>query len=296
MKLRRIFALSPDCHVPGSRYSLVWRNHFYDGLRDSGLEVILPAGINFMSIPKTIHYCWLSNDPWEDIYKKCFATWATFLPDYKFVLWDLSKPVNSNFFNKMIRKEKWAFASDYLRLHALYFHGGIYLDLDIEVVKTFDSLLNHQCFFGREDAQKLGCHIIGSQKNNTFIKECLDYYDSSFKLKMSNPPTMPRIVTRLAYKHGLKNENSIQTLKNDISIYSSSFFAPLHYSDRFNENPRKFLSQDSYCIHYWHHGWSWLSSKSILRHISNQPWLFMNVQDWKRFLKILIQKLLNKSS
>jgi len=116
------------------------------------------------------------------------------------------------------------------------------------------------------------------------------------KLKMSNPPTMPRIVTRLAYKHGLKNENSIQTLKNDISIYSSSFFAPLHYSDRFNENPRKFLSQDSYCIHYWHHGWSWLSSKSILRHISNQPWLFMNVQDWKRFLKILIQKILNKSS
>ena len=47
MKLRRVFALSPDCHVPGSRYGLVWRRHFYDGLRDSGLEVIIPKGLNF---------------------------------------------------------------------------------------------------------------------------------------------------------------------------------------------------------------------------------------------------------
>ena len=47
MKLRRIFALSPDCHVPGSRYGPVWRRHFYDGLRDSGLEVIIPRGLNF---------------------------------------------------------------------------------------------------------------------------------------------------------------------------------------------------------------------------------------------------------
>jgi len=47
MKLRRIFALAPDCHVPGSRYGVVWRNHFYDGLRDSGLEVIFPTGLNF---------------------------------------------------------------------------------------------------------------------------------------------------------------------------------------------------------------------------------------------------------
>ena len=47
MKLRRVFALAPDCHVPGSRYGQVWRRNFYDGLRDSGLEVISPRGVNF---------------------------------------------------------------------------------------------------------------------------------------------------------------------------------------------------------------------------------------------------------
>lgn len=47
MKLRRVFALVPDCHVPGWRYGTVWRNHFYDGLRQAGLTVHLPANIDF---------------------------------------------------------------------------------------------------------------------------------------------------------------------------------------------------------------------------------------------------------
>jgi hypothetical protein len=47
MKLRRVFALVPDCHVAGWRYSEVWRRHFYDGLKQAGIEVILPHDIDF---------------------------------------------------------------------------------------------------------------------------------------------------------------------------------------------------------------------------------------------------------
>ena len=47
MKLHRVFALVPDCHVPGWRYSGVWRRHFYDGLKQAGVEVVLPRGIDF---------------------------------------------------------------------------------------------------------------------------------------------------------------------------------------------------------------------------------------------------------
>ena len=36
--------------------------------------------------------------------------------------------------------KKWAFASDYIRLHALYEEGGIYLDTDVYVRKRFDEL------------------------------------------------------------------------------------------------------------------------------------------------------------
>ncbi len=42
----RIFALSPDCHVPG-RYARVWQRHFYEGLQGVVPEVVLPAGLDF---------------------------------------------------------------------------------------------------------------------------------------------------------------------------------------------------------------------------------------------------------
>lgn len=47
MKLGRVFALVPDCHVAGWRYSGVWQKHFYDGLKQAGVDVVLPRGIDF---------------------------------------------------------------------------------------------------------------------------------------------------------------------------------------------------------------------------------------------------------
>ena len=47
MKLQRVFALVPDCHVTGWRYGSVWRKHFYEGLQSAGVEVIIPRGMNF---------------------------------------------------------------------------------------------------------------------------------------------------------------------------------------------------------------------------------------------------------
>lgn len=47
MKLRRIFALVPDCHVTGWRYAAVWRKHFYEGLVQAGLSIVLPRNVDF---------------------------------------------------------------------------------------------------------------------------------------------------------------------------------------------------------------------------------------------------------
>ncbi len=47
MKLRRVFALVPDCHVAGWRYAEVWRRHFYDGLAQAGVSVALPRDVDF---------------------------------------------------------------------------------------------------------------------------------------------------------------------------------------------------------------------------------------------------------
>jgi hypothetical protein len=47
VKVARVFAVVPDCHVEGWRFGALWRTHFYDGLRSTGADVILPQGIRF---------------------------------------------------------------------------------------------------------------------------------------------------------------------------------------------------------------------------------------------------------
>ena len=42
-------------------------------------------------IPKIIHYCWLSNDPYPEELKRCMDTWKKKLPDYEFILWNFDK-------------------------------------------------------------------------------------------------------------------------------------------------------------------------------------------------------------
>ena len=104
-------------------------------------------------IPKVIHYCWLSNDPYPDKIRKCMDTWKKVLPDYQIKLWntenfDMSKA--PAYVREAFEQRKWAFASDYIRMYALYTEGGVYLDSDVKVLKSFDEFLNYKFFTSLE--------------------------------------------------------------------------------------------------------------------------------------------------
>ncbi len=73
------------------------------------------------------------------------------MPEYEIKRWDVSNsPVNIDWVKESLKKKKWAFASDYIRLYALYHEGGIYLDTDVFVKKDFSMLLTTDFFTGIE--------------------------------------------------------------------------------------------------------------------------------------------------
>lgn len=84
--------------------------------------------------------------------RHCIDSWRRVLPDYEIVLWDTKRfDVNSvPWVKEAFAAKKYAFASDYIRAYALYHEGGIYLDSDVEVLKTFDPLLQYKSFIGFE--------------------------------------------------------------------------------------------------------------------------------------------------
>ena len=140
-------------------------------------------------IPKIIHYCWLSNDPFPDDITACIYSWKKHLPDYEFMLWNFSRfDIESSLWVKQaFYARKYAFAADYIRMYALYHYGGVYLDCDVEVLKSYDDLLHLPYFVGMERARNsfeveskdeiaIEAATIGFEPKHPLLKEMLDYY------------------------------------------------------------------------------------------------------------------------
>ena len=131
-------------------------------------------------IPKIIHYCWLSNDPISKDLKKYMKSWKEKLYDYEFILWDLNRfDLNRSLWVKQaFEAKKYAFAADYIRLYAVYNYGGIYMDMDVEVIKSFNDLLRNDYILGYEAAKGLEAGVFGAPKKAPWVKEVLEYYTS----------------------------------------------------------------------------------------------------------------------
>ena len=131
-------------------------------------------------IPKIIHYCWFGGKPLPPDLQKCLDSWEK-LDGYTIMRWDESNcSFNENdFVRKTYADRQLGFIGDYYRLKAVYEYGGIYLDTDVKINKSFDPLLKHTAFLNFIFDCSVGTAIIGSEKGNPYIKGLLDMYDRS---------------------------------------------------------------------------------------------------------------------
>jgi mannosyltransferase OCH1-like enzyme len=98
-------------------------------------------------------------------------TWEKALWDYEFILWNFDKfnIHDSLWVKQAFEAKKYAYAADYIRLYAVYNYGGIYLDMDVEVLKPFDNLLKNEVMMAYEDKSKAieaGC--LGAEKHSPY--------------------------------------------------------------------------------------------------------------------------------
>ena len=103
-------------------------------------------------IPKIIHFVWVGMAPKPELVVRCIESWHTHCPDYKIIEWgntQLAKVENA-YVREAAEAGKWAFVSDYLRLHALFEHGGFYFDSDLEVTAPVDKFRSYDFLSGFE--------------------------------------------------------------------------------------------------------------------------------------------------
>ncbi len=215
-------------------------------------------------IPKIVHYCWLSGEPFPELIDRCIKTWKENLPDYEFVLWDTKKfDVNSNLYVKQAYEaKKYAFASDYIRLYALYNYGGIYLDSDIQIFKSFDDLLNRTAFTGFENNQTVAAWLLASEKGNPLFAELLSHYDNrSFLFPNGTFDMTPNVkpITKTLVKQGLILNGKYQEL-NMITVFPRTYFCPMLPD---SEEPDCY-SENTYAQHMFNAGWVDTDQKALI--------------------------------
>lgn len=207
-------------------------------------------------IPKIIHYCWFSGDKYPDSIKRCIKSWKKELPDYEIRLWNgYSFDFDSiPFVKRCIEMRKWAFAADYIRLYAVYTYGGIYLDSDVKVLKSFNPILDSKAFWGidannDQDYAFPEAAIFGAEKGFEPIKEMMTFYEN-LPADEANPITFerltnvfspenrsvldsngnfhlvtaPTVMESVLSKYGYKQINQNQILEEDIHIYGQPIF------------------------------------------------------------------------
>lgn len=197
-------------------------------------------------IPKVIHYCWFGNNDISPLSMRCIETWKKYLPDYKIILWNEENCPRNEFIDYHLKKENWAFVSDYVRLYALYNHGGIYLDTDVEIVKNFDFLLSKKAFVAYEDQNLINNAICGTQKDNIFFYDCMNYINERHDKKLYYH--ISPIVTTAVLKEK----------KYDIEILPSEYFYPYNPYDKSRSIKifmMNMITENTYAIHHWAKSW-----------------------------------------
>lgn len=200
-------------------------------------------------IPQKIHFCWFSDDPYSEIVEQCIASWKHYMPTFEIVKWDMNRIecIDSIWLKECLSVKKWAFATDFVRLWAIYHEGGIYLDSDVLLHGSLEQYCQEKMFIGREDVYYttldagaqvfLTSHCFGAETGHAFVKLCLDYYQGRHFIASTskNVPNelrydmlmMPYIQCRLAEHYGYDarvGANHIQHLSNDVTVYPSKIY------------------------------------------------------------------------
>lgn len=218
-------------------------------------------------LPKIIHYCWFGGGDKPELVQRCIASWHQHMPDWQYMEWNedtlsafclsasLPSPLTANrYCAEAYAAHKYAFVSDVVRLFVLEQFGGLYMDVDFEVYKSFEPLMDcpEGAFVGREGSKHqppmLG--VMAAEPHSPWIAAMKDMYNErSFLL---SPSLQERgrggeaydLTTNVSYfaASGVHRPDWVH-------IYPVDYFCPVLTTGE------RVQSENTYCEHKGLHSW-----------------------------------------
>lgn len=215
-------------------------------------------------IKKTINYCWFGHGKKSELILKCIESWKKYCPDYDIVEWNEDNyDIHKNkYMEEAYNNKKWAFVSDYARLDIIYNNGGIYLDTDVEIIKSMDKIIEGKKAFFCVENEYINTGLgFGAEKGCLILKELLESYDKISFVKSDGTLDVLSCPVRndTVFKNYIDKSkiNEIQ-IANNIYFYPKEYFCPLDYET-------KILNKTSETVGIHWYGESWLTPQKRLK-------------------------------
>ena len=257
-------------------------------------------------IPKIIHYCWIGGAPLPELSEKCIASWKKHMPSWQIMRWDESNfdiTTAPLYVRQAYEARKFAFVSDYVRLWALEQYGGLYMDVDFEVFRPFDDLMDkYPAFAGYEGSKRnpVMQGVIASEPHGAWVKDMLSTYENRTFIKSDGSLDMTpntsyftdrlesqgfvadgvekdfflrseRIITELG-----DEKKQISNLKSQISnLEEPTFFLhvfPVHYFCPILTTGEDVRTDETYCEHKGESSWAQSTYKGKLMKYLSPKW------------------------
>ena len=209
-----------------------------------------------------------------ELAQQCLASWKEHMPEWEIKRWDESNFEVSSaplYVRQAYEARKFAFVSDYIRLWALEQYGGVYMDTDVKVLKSYEPLLGDTAFIGLEEskAHLPGTCVMGCEAHCQWVKDMLSTYDGAEFIKPDGSLDLTTNVERMGevMMRELTSESlTISELRRywkqihfiekwGLRIYTHDYFSPITSTRVMRK------TKNTYSIHYF--AGSWQDKKKV---------------------------------
>lgn len=228
-------------------------------------------------IPKIIHYVWIGGAPMPELAVRCIASWKKYMPNWEYKRWDedsLTRVLNQlipnpyhegrgvnrswldympTYVRQAYEAQKFAFVSDYVRLWALEQYGGLYMDVDFEVYRPFDDLMDKYPAFAGYEGSKYNpvmMGVIASEPHGAWVRDMLETYQvRKFILLDGRLDMTPN--TAYFYERMKERGFVADGIEKDVYVNSEFFLhvLPVHYFCPGLTTGENIRNEETYCEH-----------------------------------------------
>lgn len=187
-------------------------------------------------IPRIIHQVCFGGKPSGQILD-CMETVQHYHASWRRIIWN-EKNVDQlglDIGQLKFKCVNWASVSNIVRLHALYKFGGAYLDLDCELLKPLDPLLENDAFAAEQDSGRLCNAAMGASANHRFIRWQIDRQE---RLENEDAATAIYLMS--------------EAPRDGVTIVPTSYFYPFLWDTPLDE---RMAHPDSFMLHHWSGSW-----------------------------------------